>query len=179
LCIQCHTQASLAPKAGQAVVPDAWKSTSRIHGAVKGWATTAVASDKNYNNTVHSFTCSKCHTPHNAKLPRLMVSNCLNYDHRGRVATGGTVAATASIDNASGLATTPGAGHANITGEQGSGKGRFPAGGTLVTNNGKQQNPGKWFFGLNGTAFFTCHEGANGNAAAYPANQLWNTKTPW
>jgi len=179
LCIQCHTKASLAPKAGQAVVPDAWKSTSRIHGAVKGWATTQSASDKNFNNTVHSFTCSKCHAPHNAKLPRLMVSNCLDYNHRGRVGSGGTVAATASVDNASGLATTPGAGHAVVDGSRGDGQGRFPAGGQMISNNSKQQNPGKWFFGLNAGAFYTCHEGANGNAAAYPANQLWNTKTPW
>jgi len=180
LCTGCHAKANLAPKAGQAVVPDAWKSMSRIHGTVKGWATTASASDKNYSNTVHSFTCSKCHTPHNAKLPRLMVSNCLNYDHRGRVASGGTVSSTASNDNSSGLASIPGAGNAGAVGEKGSGKGRFPGGGEMMTNNGKQQNPGQWFFGLGASnVLLNCHDGANGNSGTFPNSQLWNSKTPW
>ena len=183
LCIQCHTKDSLAPKAGQAVTPDAWKSVSRIHGAVKGWATTVSTSDKNYNNTVHSFTCSKCHTPHNAKLPRLMVSNCLDYNHRGRVATGGTVSATASTDGSTGRETINGAGHAVVAGNKGDGRGRFPAGGRMRSNSGKDQNPGPWFFGLNGSTststFLNCHDGANGNSGTYPASQLWNTKTPW
>ena len=26
----------------------------------------------------HSFTCSKCHNPHASRLPRLMISNCLD-----------------------------------------------------------------------------------------------------
>ncbi len=183
LCTGCHTKASLAPKAGQAVVPDAWKSVSRIHGTVKGWATTASASDKNYSNTVHSFTCSKCHTPHNSFLPRLMVTNCLNYTHRTRVASGGTVAAAASTDGANGRENLNGSGHAVVVGNKGDGQGRFPAGGRMRDNSGKDQNPGPWFFGLNGalstSTFLNCHNGANGNAAAYPDSQLWNTKTPW
>ncbi len=130
LCTQCHTKESLAPKAGQAVVPDTWKSVSRIHGTVKGWATTASASDGNYNNTVHSFPCSKCHTPHNSLLPRPMITNCLDYTHRTRVASGGTINATAGNATGSGGTANPlYSGHHYINGDKGDGRGRFPAGG--------------------------------------------------
>ena len=184
LCMSCHVKASLAPKAGQAVAPDAWKSVSRIHGTVKGWATTVQASDGNYNNTIHSFTCSKCHTPHNAKLPRLMVTNCLDYNHRGQVASGGTVSATAGNSSGGGGGTNiTASGHQIVTGEKGKGQGRFPSGGRRVfTDGSKQQNPGKWFFGANGvgsTNFINCHNSGLSGGTSYPNSMLWNTKTPW
>ncbi|RII26984.1 MAG: CxxxxCH/CxxCH domain-containing protein [Geobacter sp.] len=84
LCTRCHnkerlfgsyafgtaTSANLAP----------WRSSKRIHASVKGWGT----------NKEHAFTCSKCHQPHNSALPRLMQTNCLDYQHRGFAASGGT-----------------------------------------------------------------------------------------
>jgi hypothetical protein len=51
----------------------------RIHGAVKGWG----------NNSEHANPCSKCHQPHNSALPRLMQTNCLDYQHRGNRLSGG------------------------------------------------------------------------------------------
>jgi len=33
--------------------------------------------------------CSKCHQPHNSGLPRLMQTNCLNFNHRGNRVSGG------------------------------------------------------------------------------------------
>jgi predicted CxxxxCH...CXXCH cytochrome family protein len=76
LCLRCHLKTSLT--AG----PDklkTWKSLDRVHQTVKGWGV----------NDQHSYTCSKCHTPHVASLPRLMQTNCLDAKHRGGVTAGG------------------------------------------------------------------------------------------
>lgn len=73
LCLNCHTKANLTNG-----TTHAWKDKNRIHEAVKGWKTA--------NGTIqHNYTCSKCHAPHNASLPRLMISNCFDSKHRGRV----------------------------------------------------------------------------------------------
>lgn len=185
LCMRCHTKAALAPKAGTAVAPDAWKSVSRIHGTVKDWATTQITSDGNASNSIHSYSCSKCHSPHNSNLPRLMVTNCLDFNHRGQVVSGGTISATNGTSAGAGGGTSiANSGHQIVTGEKGDGRGRFPAGGNMRTNNGKDQNPGVWFFGLSASGasgvFRNCHGTATGaGTAGYPNNQLWNTKTPW
>lgn len=76
LCVRCHSKESLT--AG----PDKskpWKSRDRIHQSVKGWGV----------NDQHSYTCSKCHQPHVSSLPKLMLTNCLNVNHRGRVPANG------------------------------------------------------------------------------------------
>ncbi|WP_282000432.1 CxxxxCH/CxxCH domain c-type cytochrome [Geotalea uraniireducens] len=168
LCLGCHTKAALAPKAGTSVQPDAWKSVSRIHGAVKGWATTSATYDGNANNAMHSFTCSKCHTPHNSRLPRLMVSNCLDANHRGRVSSGGTFGSGWGYDN-----TGPGAGG-----------GQGPGGGGGDGFDPYRPNP--WFFGANPPSqsqtanIATCHNVPNAaGSGTANANQLWNAVTPW
>lgn len=74
LCLGCHPKERLTDG-----VTHTWKGKNRIHEAVKGWKT-ADATIK------HSYSCSKCHAPHNSNLPRLMISNCLNPVHKGRVA---------------------------------------------------------------------------------------------
>ncbi|RME22924.1 MAG: hypothetical protein D6800_10505, partial [Candidatus Zixiibacteriota bacterium] len=33
------------------------------------------------DTNVHQFTCSKCHNPHASRLPRLMITNCLDTKH--------------------------------------------------------------------------------------------------
>ncbi len=71
LCLKCHVKTSLTG-AGST-----WKTKDRIHQAVRGWKTSGTVK--------HNYSCSKCHTPHNASLPRLMVTNCLDSGHRGRV----------------------------------------------------------------------------------------------
>lgn len=74
LCLRCHPKASLTDG-----VTHTWKSKDRVHEAVKGWDTSGV--------TKHYFSCSKCHTPHiGSSLPRLMVTNCMDGIHKGRVA---------------------------------------------------------------------------------------------
>jgi hypothetical protein len=35
----------------------------------------------------HNFPCSKCHTPHTSRLPRLMKTNCLDVNMGGNTAT--------------------------------------------------------------------------------------------
>lgn len=110
LCLQCHTKAALSPDTN-----NTWKSVDRIHNSVKGW---------DYNTTgqktQHRYTCSKCHTPHNSYLGRLLVTNCLDYPHRGQRASGGS------------------AGSGN--GSDGSGK--FPAGGS---GSGKEGSDSAFF----------------------------------
>ena len=77
LCLQCHSKSRLSNGTNHT-----WNSKDRIHESVKGWKTA--------NGTIqHSYTCSKCHTPHSSTLPRLMMTNCLDYRHRGKVVSGG------------------------------------------------------------------------------------------
>ncbi|NJC88028.1 MAG: CxxxxCH/CxxCH domain-containing protein [Desulfuromonas sp.] len=46
-------------------------------GAVK----TITMDDTTYQNNFHNFPCSKCHSPHASRLPRLMITNCLDVRH--------------------------------------------------------------------------------------------------
>jgi len=62
--------------------PDGWNLTPRIarEYAQDGYnwgANTQTALDSNY----HNFSCSKCHNPHASRLPRLMITNCLDTKH--------------------------------------------------------------------------------------------------
>jgi hypothetical protein len=123
LCLNCHPKSSIGPGTSST-----WKSVDRIHNTVKGWGTFGA----NANNKIHSFTCSKCHTPHNSPLNRLMVTNCLDYKHRGRVASGGNPAH-----------------HSDSGGRRGNGgQGSFPAGG--------QGNGTTYYFGS-----LACHDNTN------------------
>jgi len=81
LCMNCHQKVNLTDGVNK---NQNWKTVDRLHESVKGWGA----------NTEHSFTCSKCHQPHNSGLPRLMQTNCLDYNHRGGVASGGEPWAT-------------------------------------------------------------------------------------
>jgi hypothetical protein len=52
----------------------------------------------------HKFPCSKCHMPHASRLPRLMLTNCLDTRHNGwddnyQISAFGTVNASRSLSN--------------------------------------------------------------------------------
>lgn len=76
LCLKCHPKNKLTDGINQ---NSSWKSVDRVHETVKGWG----------KNAKHNFICSKCHSPHTSVLPRLMITNCIDYNHRGRVTSGG------------------------------------------------------------------------------------------
>jgi len=40
-------------------------------------------SDSGTDGNYHQFTCSKCHNPHASRLPRLLITNCLDTKHNG------------------------------------------------------------------------------------------------
>jgi hypothetical protein len=140
LCLKCHAKTAINPTTG-----GTWKSMDRIHNTVKGWG----GSGGNANNAVHAFTCSKCHTPHNACLPKLGISNCLDFTHRGRVGDGG------APNRASG------------SGERGGGGGQFPAGGGSDADHSEEVGFGDR----------SCHDKTN--SSGWPNNQRWNAVTPW
>ncbi len=77
LCLGCHLKQNLTDGINKNTV---FKTRDRIHESVKGWGT----------NTEHSWPCAKCHQPHNSGLPKLMQTNCLDYNHFGRVPAGGS-----------------------------------------------------------------------------------------
>ena len=52
-------------------------NTSRPYGG-KEYQWGAVVDDSTTEIQYHQFSCSKCHNPHAAKLPRLMITNCLD-----------------------------------------------------------------------------------------------------
>ncbi len=142
LCLQCHPQASIDPDA-----TSAWKTMDRVHETVKGWGA----------NSKHSFPCAKCHTPHaTERLPRLMISNCLNSKHKGRQKNNLTPALIMSDS-------TDTAGPSNS--DHRSGNGRYAAGG--MGSNGKIG------FGLG----VSCHDSIG--TGGYPDSNLWNNVTPW
>jgi hypothetical protein len=161
LCMQCHSKESIDPDTN-----NAWGTYDRIHDSVLGWAS---ASGNNANNTMHGYSCSKCHTPHSSCLPRLAITNCLDVNHRGRVATGG--------------GTFP---SHTFSGENGGGQGRGPVGG-----GGWGEEPDQWsnnsggnyLWGTAGTssrprpAYPTCHDTPTA-AGAWP-NEWWNNVTEW
>jgi len=150
LCLQCHSKAQIAPTTGTQTNPAPWRSMDRIHNSVKGWGTYGA----NANNAVHSYTCSKCHTPHNACLDRLLITDCLDSAHRGQVATGGFP------------------GGASVRGDEGDGRGQFPGGGG---GRGEKQSYA-YFFGTT-SGLRTCHD--NTNSDPWPDNQLWNEVSAW
>jgi len=146
LCVKCHRKGSLTDGTTK---NQPFKSVDRIHESVKGWG----------GNTEHSFTCSKCHQPHNSGLPRLMLTNCLDVKHRGNRVSGGTAWRT-MLQN----------GNAQSDGGEYRG---FPIANLL--GNGIEP-------------LTSCHAGAPLNPGNdpqktpdqnWPNNNLWNGVTPW
>ncbi|MFH1026368.1 MAG: CxxxxCH/CxxCH domain-containing protein [Pseudomonadota bacterium] len=143
LCLKCHAKTALTNGSNHT-----WMSKDRIHESVKGW--------KSANSTrKHNYSCSKCHAPHNTNLPRLMVTNCLDYNHRGRV-----VKTTNPIISGS------------DGDEDGRGSGHMPG-----IYDGGEGGRGNWSrdsswsdSSLSGSS--KCHDD-------YNSRQQWNTKTPW
>ena len=62
--------------------PTLFNSTGQDPRAYQGYqwgatVSTTTTIDKQY----HKFSCSKCHNPHASRLPRLMITNCLDTKH--------------------------------------------------------------------------------------------------
>ena len=125
LCLNCHAKETLTDGANHS-----WKDKNRIHESVKGWKTANATKQ-------HNFTCSKCHAPHNASLPRLMVTNCLDSKHRGRTAFNAK-----SITSGS------------YRGSEGSGSGKMPGSYSAIVGEGGRTT-------VNNS--FTCHENNDTN----------------
>jgi hypothetical protein len=45
------------------------------------WGSSPTIDDATPDNDFHNFPCSKCHNPHASRLPRLMITNCLDVVH--------------------------------------------------------------------------------------------------
>ncbi len=157
LCLRCHPKSSIAPTTGTQSNPAAWKSVDRIHNSVATWGTYGA----NAGNAVHSYTCSKCHSPHNACLNRLLITNCLNWQHRTQVASGGVT----PVKNTE-------------RGRRGEGAGNFPGGGG--GQGDEPRYPGPYFFGSARSPYTrACHDNANTTGDTYPNIERWNSKSPW
>ena len=102
--------------------------------ALAGWADWYSATQVAKTN-YHKFTCSKCHAPHNSGLNRLMVTSCLNSNHQGQRASGGTPVAIYACDQ------YEGSGDSGPQCNQGS----FPRGPGYYTDAGSNCHPtGTW-----------------------------------
>ncbi len=147
LCLNCHAKTNLTNGSTHT-----WKDKNRIHEAVKGWKTA--------NKTIqHNYTCSKCHTAHNADLPRLMVTNCLDAEHRGRVAYNSkpVTSGNGSQDRGNGSGHMPGI----FDGGEG-GRGGW---GGWGSSSGSGWSSGS-------TSATVCHDNND-------ATQKWNNVTQW
>jgi len=139
LCTNCHQKSALTDGTNK---NQNWKSVDRIHESVKGWGA----------NTEHSYSCSKCHQPHNSGLPRLMQTNCLDFKHRGNRVSGGS---PWSADSQSADAHDWGDEHRG-----------FPIANTYGNSAGYE-------------ATSSCHTNAPLNSGSWPNKNLWNSVTPW
>lgn len=160
LCLGCHSKANI--NTTDTASSTNWRTLGRVHNTVNGWASTGGG---NTGNTVHAYTCSKCHTPHNSYLPRLLVTNCLDVKHKGQVISGGSMPVALTLSTSSG-----------------NGLGRFPGGGGAAASSSRATASGPWFFGTSGVAATrTCHDSttAGGAFTGTGAEQLWNTKSTW
>ena len=149
LCMRCHPKGNLTDGTPNNT---AWRSVDRVHESVKGWGDTGKA-------TEHAYTCSKCHTPHNSGLPRLLATDCLNYKHRGEKASGGqpwTADKQATASGESGRAHTYASQHRG-----------YPVGNQFGSSASHE-------------ATDSCHAGALGNTGTtWPDNNRWNNVTTW
>jgi hypothetical protein len=153
LCLKCHPRSSLMGNyTGAANSPTngskaPWKSVERVHSTVKEWG----------KNAEHANPCSKCHQPHNSALPRLMQTNCLDYQHRGGRLSGGQVSTAYWMPTGDNWRT-------QFRG--------FPAADVLGNNGAADPT-------------VSCHAGAEGNTGktfpdpAWADKQYWNQVTPW
>ncbi len=151
LCLQCHPKTSLTatgspPPANTSLT---WKSKDRVHRTVTGWGYPA--------NTKHNYTCSKCHTPHNSRLKRLMVTNCLNTPHKGRMTYNAS-----PVLSGTGWEYCRGGSCYQVY--SGSGSGAFPG-------SGSGGGSGSWGSG-SWSRTVTCHE-------IDSADESWNSRTRW
>jgi hypothetical protein len=153
LCLNCHDKVNLTDGVNRNNGAAGFKTVDRIHEAVKGWGV----------NSEHSFTCSKCHQPHNSGLPRLMQTNCLDYKHRGGLTSGGQPWAADK--------TNPGGAHGNGGEHRG-----YPIGSIF----------GGRTYSNSFEATTACHVGRFSPAynaltppTQWPDGNLWNNVTPW
>src|SRR6185369_8486469 len=168
----------------------AWLSKERVHQSVSGWASSTTTGTDNQNNRRHAYTCAKCHAPHVSRLPRLLVTNCLDIRHFGQKVAGGSINTTASTATAGNMLQN---GSVVVSG---AGAGRFPSGGGRYSGTpGSSQNPGGWWFQTNGAAGTAppstadsttnfgntqCHNSTNSGGTTYdPTKQIWNKKSRW
>jgi len=63
----------------QAADPETPLTNNIAYGG--GAVTSITVDDGTYDNNFHNFPCSKCHSPHASRLPRLMITNCLDVNH--------------------------------------------------------------------------------------------------
>ena len=57
------------------------ESTGRYRSAYDEFSWALDVSEESADLTYHRFSCSKCHNPHASRLPRLMITNCLDISH--------------------------------------------------------------------------------------------------
>jgi hypothetical protein len=84
-------------RAGGHVAPPTYgNGTEHLDNLAYDWGATVDATtvDKNY----HQFSCSKCHNPHASRLPKLMITNCLDIRHN----TWDDAKGTQTVSNAAG-----------------------------------------------------------------------------
>jgi cytochrome c553 len=156
LCLNCHNKANLTDGVKRNNGAAGFKTLDRVHEAVKGWGV----------NSEHSFTCSKCHQPHNSGLPRLMQTDCLDHKHRGARPSGGVPwAADKQVQGTS---------YRGYAHSQGSEHRGYPIGSLL----------GGRYSGTEATT--ACHVGrysptydSSTPPPQWPDGNLWNNVTPW
>ncbi len=140
LCLKCHPKENLTD---EYVKNTDFRTTDRIHESVQGWG----------ENTEHAWPCAKCHQAHNSGLPRLMQTNCLDYEHRGQRPSGGVPWSSFQQE--------PEFAYDEAYTFRG-----YPIGNVMGNSpNYKAQE--------------SCHSQAAPNPAVWPKSNRWNNVTPW
>ena len=161
LCLNCHKKEALTDGTNRNNGASGFKTIDRIHESVRGWGV----------NNEHSFTCSKCHQPHNSGLPRLMQTNCLDYRHRGGLQSGGSAW---SVDKQ-----RYGQTRASYTKSVGQERRGYPIGSILGIRNATTIAPQEAATACHVSRFNPTYNQNPALMPNWPDGNLWNGVTPW
>ena len=121
----------------------------------------------------HKFSCSKCHNPHASRLPKLMITNCLDTKHNTWDDGYQTIPLTSNINQNRSLSNWSSAQNCHRLG------GIIPHDQVIPNGTGSYVEQGDSSNNTYGNTTGTATEGATHGTNTNYSNRGWNIVTPW